>query len=62
MLTAYASGGELGFAVFLLVAGVLFGLVAARARHRQVELERGRRAYPCARGSAGDSRWPDRRP
>lgn len=57
MITAYAHGADLVGSLLLLAGSAVGGLVTMRARHRQIELERGRRTYPCARGSAGDARW-----
>ena len=61
MILAYAHGGDLLGAVLLLLATVACGLAAARARHREVELNRARRVYPCSHGATGTARWPDRR-
>lgn len=57
-MIAYAHGADLIGAIGLLAVSAVLGLVCVRARHRQVELERGRRTYPCSHGAAGRDRWP----
>lgn len=57
-------GDWIALAVWIIVAAAL----AAGLRHAQVErrraardLERGRKTYPCAHGSAPSDRWPTSR-
>lgn len=56
-MIALAHGADLIGSTGLLVLSAVTALVSARARHRQAELERGRRSYPCSHGATGNQRW-----
>lgn len=56
-MIAVAHGADLVGATALLAAAAAVALITMCARHRQLELERGRRTYPCSHGAAGTGRW-----
>lgn len=57
MIIAYAHGADLVGSLLLLTGSAIAGIVSVRGRRRQVELELGRRTYPCSHGATGDQRW-----